>query len=259
MYPVLLELGPIKIHTYGFLIAIGFLAGVSVIKRLAARSHLNVDRVVDLSFWLLLVGFVGARILFVITRWEYFSSDLLGIFRVWEGGFVFFGGLISSTILAVWYVRKHRLPVWKMMDAMVPGLVLAHAFGRLGCLSAGCCYGRPTGTEFGIRLHSELVDYSLRGIPLHPTQLYESSALFVLFFILLFLFKRRVFDGQVILSYFIAYPIIRSIIEIFRGDIIRGFVIDDILSTSQFISIIVLTLAAIALVARLKQVKENKT
>jgi len=134
---------------------------------------------------------------------------------------------------------------------------VAHAFGRLGCLSAGCCYGKPTGGIWGIKLYSELVDPSMRGIYLHPTQLYESVSLFILFFGLLRVFSKKIFDGQVTLVYFMTYPILRSIIEVFRGDSIRGFVIEDILSTSQFISLLVFIGATVALVLRLKQVRSK--
>lgn len=136
---------------------------------------------------------------------------------------------------------------------MIPGLVIAHAFGRFGCLAAGCCYGKPTDSPLGIKLYSDLVDPAMRGIPLHPTQLYESFALFVLFAGLLWVSRKKVFDGQVVLTYFITYPIIRSVIEVFRGDLVRGFVIEDILSTSQFISLLVFLGATATLVVRLKK------
>lgn len=145
-----------------------------------------------------------------------------------------------------------------MIDIMSPGLVVAHAFGRIGCLSAGCCYGRPTDAPWGIKLFSDLVDETHRGIPLHPTQLYESSALFILYAGLMYIFKHRKFDGQVGLTYFMLYPIIRSIIEVFRGDSIRGFVIDGILSTSQFISILVFAGAFAMLSYRLKNAPLHK-
>lgn len=258
MYPVLIRLGPVPIHTYGFLIAVGFLVALAVMKRLAIRAKLDVERILDLAFWCLLVGFIGSRVLFVITRWADFSQDLVGILRVWEGGLVFLGGPIAVIPFFIWYTRKHRLPVWKTMDAMIPGLVVAHMFGRFGCLAAGCCYGKPTGSDWGIRLHSELVDISLRGIPLHPTQLYEATALGVLFAGLIFTFLRRKFDGQVVLTYFMAYPILRSVIENFRGDLIRGFVIEDVLSTSQFLSILIFLTATGALIYRLNTLKKGR-
>lgn len=255
MHPILIQIGSIPIHTYGFLIAMGFLVAIQVVKNLSTKAGLDVEKILDLSFWCLAVGFVGARILFVITRWDIFSHDLIGIFRIWEGGLVFFGGPIAALPFAVHYMRKHKIPLWRSMDAMVPGLVVAHAFGRLGCLAAGCCYGRPTGANWGIKLESELVDKALHGIYLHPTQIYESVSLFILFFGLLQVFKKKSFDGQVVFVYFMAYPIIRSIIEVFRGDQIRGFVIDGVLSTSQFISIFVFAISTFALIKRLAQVK----
>ncbi|MGZ3699928.1 MAG: prolipoprotein diacylglyceryl transferase [Bdellovibrionota bacterium] len=253
MHPLLFRIGPVPIHTYGFLIATGFLVALAVIRRLAALSKLDVERTLDLTFWSLMVGFLGARILFIITRFSDFVANPIAVFKVWEGGLVFLGGPIAVVPFLIWYVRKHKLPIWRTMDAMVPGLVIAHMFGRFGCLAAGCCYGKPTGTSFGIKLYSELVDPQLQGVNLHPTQIYEASALFILFWGLLWVFKRKHFDGQVFLTYAMAYPVIRSIIEVFRGDLIRGFVIDEVLSTSQFISIVVFLLAGTTLFWRLSQ------
>jgi phosphatidylglycerol:prolipoprotein diacylglycerol transferase len=243
MHPLLFELHfgdlTIPFHTYGLMIAIGFILGVTTVRSLSKRSGIDPDQCADLAFWLLLLGFVGSRVLFILTRLSYFLSNPLDMFKVWEGGLVFFGGLITSTFFAVWYFRKHKLNPWKMIDVLSPGLVIAHAFGRLGCLSAGCCYGRPTAAPWGIRMDSELVDFSLRGIPLHPTQLYEFLSLMILYFGLLVVFRKKRIDGQVGLTYFMTYPLIRSVIEIYRGDSIRGFLIEGILSTSQFISALV--------------------
>jgi phosphatidylglycerol:prolipoprotein diacylglycerol transferase len=258
MHPLLFKIGSVPIHTYGFLIAIGFLCAVLVIRKLSMRSGLNVEKTLDFTFWLLLVGFVGARILFIITKFDSFMADPADMFKVWQGGLVFLGGPIACVPFAIWYMKRNQLPLWRTMDVLVPGLVINHMFGRFGCLAAGCCYGKPTGSSFGIRLYSELVDQDLRGIPLHPTQLYEASALFILFLGLLWVFRRKSFDGQVVLTYFIAYPIIRSIIEVFRGDLIRGFVIDGILSTSQFLSLIIFAIATTVLVYRLKAIEQGK-
>ena len=255
MYPILINIGPIPIHTYGFMIAIGFLVALSVIKRLAIRSELDSEKILDLAFWGLLIGFLGARILFIITRFSFFMEDPLSMFKVWEGGLVFLGGPLAVIPFLIWYLRKNKFPVWKTLDVFPAGLVIAHAIGRFGCLAAGCCYGKPTGTSFGVRLYSDLVERHLQGIPLHPTQLYESFSLFILFLGLLYVFKRKVFDGQVALTYLLCYPIIRSVIEIYRGDLIRGFVIEDVLSTSQFISLIIFGVSLVLLILRLKQVR----
>jgi phosphatidylglycerol:prolipoprotein diacylglycerol transferase len=262
MHPLLFELhfGSLSIpfHTYGLMIAIGFILGVVTVRRLARSSGLDPDQCADLAFWLLLLGFVGSRALFVLTRFSYFLENPMDVFKVWEGGLVFFGGLISSTGFAIWYFRKHKLNSWKMVDLLSPGLVIAHAFGRLGCLSAGCCYGKPTGAPWGIRLESELVDFSLRGIPLHPTQLYEFVSLMILFAGLIWVFRTKRIDGQVGLTYFMVYPIIRSVIEVFRGDAIRGFVVEGLLSTSQFISALVFLAALMVLRFRLRILESKR-
>lgn len=262
MHPLLFELhlGSLSIpfHTYGLMIAIGFILGVITVRRLARRSGFDPDQCADLAFWLLLLGFVGSRVLFIFTRFSYFLENPMDVFKVWEGGLVFFGGLISSTAYAFWYFKKHKLNPWRMVDVLSPGLVIAHAFGRLGCLSAGCCYGSPTGAPWGIRLESELVDFSLRGIPLHPTQLYEFVSLMILFGGLIWVFRTKKIDGQVGLTYFMVYPLIRSVIEVFRGDTIRGFVIDGLLSTSQFISALVFVAALMVLRLRLKILESKR-
>ncbi len=244
MYPILFKIGPIPIHTYGFLVALGFLIAVYIIRTLAIRAKLDVDRVLDLTFWGLLVGFMGARLLFVITRFGSFMSDPISIFKVWEGGLVFYGGPLAVVPWAIWYMKKHKLPLWRTADVIVPGLTAGQILGRFGCISAGCCYGRPTGSTWGFKFYSELVDRHLHGVPLHPTQLYEAGGNVVILTGLLYLFKNKKFDGQVALTYFMAYPILRSFVETFRGDIIRGFVVEDLLSTSQFISILVFLGAA---------------
>lgn len=256
MHPILVQIGSLPIHTYGFLIAIGFIVATQVMQYNARRSGLDADKIQDLIFFGLVIGFIGARSVFVLTRFSYFMENPIDIFKVWEGGLVFYGGPLFGIPFIMWFAKKHKFPIWKTLDCLTPGLVIAHAFGRLGCLAAGCCYGKPTGSNYGIVLNSELVDPALRGIHLHPTQIYESVSLLILFVGLMVLFKRKRFTGQVTLVYLMTYPIIRSIIEIYRGDTIRGFIIDDVLSTSQFISVLVFIGALVLLIRRLKQEKQ---
>lgn len=255
MYPLLIKIGSVPIHTYGVMIALGFLGGALINRWLAKKIGIDPTFMIDTTFWGMMVGLIGARFVFVLTRLPYFFADPMSIFRVWEGGLVFYGGPIAVVIWGAWYLPKHRVNFWKFADCAIHGLVFGHILGRFGCISAGCCYGRPTGAEWGIRSYAELVEPQLRGIPLHPVQLYEAVALMILLAGLLWVFHRKVFDGQVLLTYAVVYPIIRSIVEIFRGDIIRGYVIDGVLSTSQFISVLVFIAASITLYLRLRQVR----
>ena len=248
MLPVLFNIGQFPVHTYGVLIAIGFLLAVWVVRSEAKRIGWPTELIVDFCFLALLIGFIGARIVFIFTRIGDFMADPKSMFYVWEGGLVFYGGPLLVAPWTIWFTKRHKLSFFKLGDISVQGLVLAHAFGRLGCIAAGCCFGKPTGMDWGFQFYSELVPSELQGVPLHPTQLYESLALFALFFYLRLRRKKVRFAGQLTLEYFLVYPIIRSIVEIFRGDVVRGFVIDDLISTSQFISIIVFLVATITYV-----------
>lgn len=239
MHPVLFEIVGFPIHTYGVLIATGFLLAVLVAKRDSEKIGLPGEKIVDLAFWCLLVGLIGSRILFVITRWEYFYENPLHVFYLWEGGLVFFAGPLTCIPFIYWYTKRYKLPRLKVLDILSHVIPLAHGFGRLGCLSAGCCHGKPTTGNWGIKLYSDLVEPGLRGVYLHPTQLYESVLLFSLFFLLRYLRRKQKFDGQILLYYLVFYSVIRSVVEVFRGDSIRGFVIPGVLSTSQFIALLV--------------------
>lgn len=240
MHPVLFQVGSITLYAYGFFIALGYLACLSTSVHLGKKEGFSPAVIADLAFYLLVTGFVGARLLFVITRWEDYAAAPLDIFKIWEGGLVFFGGLLGATTFCLWYLRRHQLPAWRVMDIGGISVPLAHAFGRIGCFFAGCCHGSACELPWAVRLHSDHVQENLRGVPIHPVQLYETFALFALVAFLYWLWQRRKFTGQIVLLYFMIYSVIRSVVEIYRGDSIRGFVIDGWISTSQFISILVL-------------------
>src|SRR5262249_40466571 len=132
MIPILLKIGDFPVHTYGFLIAAGFLLCVWVSKHEAERQGLPGEKLVDLGFWSLLIGMIGCRILYVATLWPYYSEHLKEIFYVWEGGLVFFGGPLLCLPFFMWYTKHHGLPRWKIIDIAAQAVPLAHAFGRLG-------------------------------------------------------------------------------------------------------------------------------
>ncbi len=250
MLPTLLELGPIVIHTYGFLVAVGFILGVRLTQRLGRARGVNPDQLADVCFWSLIIGLSGGRLLFVLTNWDYFSGDPLAIFRIWEGGLVFYGGAISAIIYCSVYFTVKKLNIWRSLDALMPGVVVAHLFGRLGCFSSGCCYGRPTESFLGVRFNSPVVEESLRGMRLHPTQLYEAFALGLILLVLLRLHRLKLFDGLVTLAYFMLYAVARFLVEYLRGDSERGYWVEGVLSTSQGIALIAFALAALILALR---------
>jgi phosphatidylglycerol:prolipoprotein diacylglycerol transferase len=247
--------GPFNLHTYGLLLALAFLAGLYVAARQAKRAGLDANRVTDMAVWVLIAGLIGAKLLLLAVDWRLYSRnprELLGMFQV---GGVFYGGLMGGMLIAWWYVRRYALPGWATGDALAPGLILGQAIGRLGCFAAGCCYGKPASVPWAVTFTDS---YAARAVgtpmdtPLHPSQLYESAAAFLLFLFLLWLADRKRFHGQVVLAYAAGYSVIRFALEFWRGDGDRGTVFGGVLSTSQAIAI-VLVLGAATLYVRLRK------
>ncbi|HEX8476184.1 MAG TPA: prolipoprotein diacylglyceryl transferase [Pyrinomonadaceae bacterium] len=251
MYPELFRIGGFPINTYGVLMALSFLAALFVVARLGERDGLPRERLYDLGLWMLLAGLIGSKILMLFVDpaykqnlWQLVSFDFLRSGGVWYGGFL--GGLSIGYVL----MRRYGLPWWKTADAFAPGVALGQSIGRQGCFAAGCCWGKPTGLPWGV--HFSEAGHEVTGVPiidingqplhLHPTQLYESFAVFGIFLFLLWLHRRKRFSGQIVLCYAALYGITRFTIEFFRGDPrgdIGGVSTLTGLSTSQIISLFV--------------------
>lgn len=236
MYPILLEFGFIKIFTYGLLVATGFFAAILLASHLGKKEGLDPQKIIDLCFYLLVSSLLGARLMYVIVEHKYFFANPLEIFKFWKGGLVYYGGLIFAMIVAVLYMKKKEMPVWKVADILAPSIAIGQAIGRWGCFFAGCCYGVKTGVPWAI-VFTDPNSLAPLGIPLHPTQIYLSLNAVVIFSILMWLSKRKSFDGQIIWAYGVLYSIGRFLIEYLRGDD-RGYAIESLFSTSQFIGII---------------------
>jgi phosphatidylglycerol:prolipoprotein diacylglycerol transferase len=190
---------------------------------------------------------VGAKILLFLSDFSYYSQnprEILSLSTLRSFG-VYYGGLLLSLAAAAWYLRRSGLPGWVTADLAAPGIALGQSIGRIGCLSAGCCYGKPAHVPWAITFTSKYAYENVGvplNIPLHPTQIYESVATFVLFLYLVWRLKQKHFTGQIILEYLILYSCARFVIEFFRDDE-RGFVFHDLLSTSQFIGILTVVAA----------------
>lgn len=236
MYPILLQIGSLKIHTYGVFIALAFLVGIVLAFREARRMGEQPDKILDLAFYVIVAAIVGSRLLYIIIYYEYYLENPLDILKIWNGGLVFYGGFIPALLVAVWYIRKNSMPMWKVTDIVAPSIAVGQAIGRIGCFFAGCCFGRETTLPWAVVFnHPECL--AKQGVPLHPTQLYSSANAFLIFLILTFVKRFKKFDGLLIWLYVLLYAITRSFIELFRGDA-RGAVVGGVLSTSQFIAII---------------------
>ena len=256
MHPELFRIGSFPVHTYGVFLALAFLSAILVAVRLGSRDGLPKERLYDLCLWMLLASLVGSKILMLFTEPEYRGNPLalLSLDFLRSGG-VFYGGLIGAVVTGYFLMRRYKLPWWKTADACAPGIALGNVLGRLRCFSAGCCWGKPTSAPWGVRfteLAHEITGVPA-GVPLHPTQLYESFSMLIVFFFLLWLHRHRRFNGQVILAYALLYSVIRFVIEFFRddprGDIL-GLTTLTGLSTSQMIGIVVGITSLLLLIKR---------
>lgn len=310
----------IPLHTYGIMIGLGFITAVTVASWMAVREWpgatglLRRDQLFDLAFYVFIGGIVGSRVLFVMVNWKDYAANPLSMFSL-GGGLVFYGGLIGATIASIWYARNNGIEFMRLADLAIPTVSLGQAFGRLGCFSAGCCWGdvtthakAPFAVEFpgpgaqnifgqvggtpslayssmaedsrwviestgevftqhvdgAVRISQWAVEHG-HTLPVHPTQLYESLGQIILFAVLMTARRWRRFHGQIFAMWLMCYAVLRTSVELFRGDLERGTIhglIPSIplgawynISTSQFISIAMFSFGAYLLVKNLRDLK----
>ena len=256
MYPELFRIGNFPINTYGVFLAIAFLCAILIAVRLARRDGLPAEKIYDLSLWMLLAGLVGSKILMLFTEPDYRDNPALFLsLDFLRSGGVWYGGLLGAVLAGYFLMKRYKLPWWKTADACAPGIAIGNFFGRQGCFAAGCCWGKPTSMPWGVKFTE--AGHQITGVPidahLHPTQLYESFGMLLVFVFLLWLHKRKRFDGQVILAYALFYSAIRFAIEFVRDDPrgdVFGLTSLTGLSTSQLISLVIGIWALILLIRR---------
>ena len=258
MFPRLFQIGSFSQSTYGVLVAVAFLVALTVISHLARRAGLNSDAVVNLGILCGLSAIVGAKIMMFLVDIPYYARNPGEIFSLssLQAGGVFYGGLIAALIAAWIYMRRHHLPALPTADVFAPGIALGHGIGRLGCFAAGCCWGRPTRLPWGVTftnpLSQQLVGVPL-GVPLHPTQLYESAAEFVIFGILYWRIRRQHAPGTIISLYLILYSTVRFLVEFVRDHPGEPNPFGGPLNTEQCISLFLVALGAAYFVRQVGQ------
>jgi phosphatidylglycerol:prolipoprotein diacylglycerol transferase len=249
MHPILVNLGPFTIYTYGVLLAAAYLIGLKLAMVRARARQLDSTRVLDLGVWIIISALVGAKLMLLAVDFQYFRANPRELLTLARSGGVFYGGLIFAVAVSMWYIRRHGLPLWTTCDVFAPGIALGHAIGRTGCLMAGCCFGRPTDVAWAITFTDPAAAANVGtplGVPLHPTQIYEAGAeLAILAFLLLTERRGRPFPGRTFWAYMLLYAISRFVIEFYRGDE-RGMALG--VSTSQFISLLIGPISIVMLV-----------
>lgn len=254
MYPILFEIGPLKVYTYGLMIAIGILVAYALAERRAKASGLNPKNLEMLTLSLLAGGFAGAKILYWITRIQDIPSDPSILYNLGDG-WVVYGGILGGILGGYLYCRAKGLRFWDWFDLIIPVVALAQGFGRLGCFFAGCCYGLETHAWYGITFPEGSL--APAGISLVPTQLMMSFFDFMLFFFLSWIWRRKKQPGECAGWYLILYSLGRFMMEYLRGDAIRGGV--GSFSTSQIIAVFTLIGGIAILVYGRKLMQKTET
>ena len=217
MHPTIVQFGNFAIHSYGLLLAVAFLVSIQIFLARGKARGIPEERLSTLSLLLLLLAIIGGRALFVFTHWADYAQDPLGIFRLWEGGLMLYGGYFLAISGGIVYVRRAGLPVWRIADAAAPSMAIGVGIGRLGCFFNGCCFGLPTHLPWGI--HFPPQSYSNAVFPgesLHPSQLYMAGAGFLLFVVTLALDRKPRFDGWLFWVYVALDATLRFVIDFTR-------------------------------------------
>ncbi|KPJ68453.1 hypothetical protein AMJ44_06465 [candidate division WOR-1 bacterium DG_54_3] len=217
MYPILFKIGPLSIHAYGFMIALAFLAGILLALYYAKKEGIRGEVILDLAIYIIIAGIVGARLLYVAAQWDLYKDDLLEIIMVQKGGLIFLGGFILAMLVTVWYAKAKGIPLLKLLDVLGPGTTLGYAIARVGCFLNGCCFGLPTKVPWGVVFPPGALAHSyFPGESIHPTQLYSSASMLLVFIIVVMLYRHKRFDGYIFFWWIILYSIYRFLVEFLR-------------------------------------------
>ncbi|MBI4345901.1 MAG: prolipoprotein diacylglyceryl transferase [Elusimicrobia bacterium] len=254
MFPRLLEIGSFHVASYGLFVALGYLAGILLLKRYREEMGLSEDRFWTLIYAVFFGAVLGGKLMFIALNWGQFSSGQLHLIRDFRYGFVFYGGFIGCLASGAWYARRLGVPFFANADYFALAGAVGHAIGRLGCLAAGCCHGAPTTLPWAITFRDPdcLVPDSLLGRPLHPSQLYEVLGnLLIAGAVWKLLAKRaegRVAAGTPFLVYIPLYALLRFLVEFTRADDRGGFLLG--LSPAQWTAVLLVAAALAAWVLR---------
>ncbi|HEU5147056.1 MAG TPA: prolipoprotein diacylglyceryl transferase [Chryseosolibacter sp.] len=258
MHPVIFEVGSFTLYSYGMMIAVGILAGMAYLI-VAGKKELGLtfDQANTLFLWVFLAAVVGGKL---FLFFEDPGGYIVRPGALLSGrGFVFYGSFLLAVPVMWIFFKRHNLPVYQMLDIMAITTCLVHMFGRIGCFLAGCCYGKPTESALAVVFTNPVCYAQPLNTPLYPTQLMEAGYILAVMLVLLWMKRRRRFHGQLFLSYLMLYAFGRFVLEFFRGDVGRGFVIQDYMSHSQFIALSVAVVVAIITALNYRKARHRST
>lgn len=258
MYPEIFSLGSLSVQGYGLMIFIGVILGYFYMLGNLKKHGLKSEDVSELFLWCFVSVVVGGKVFFWLENPGLYVENPSLLFRSFGNGFVFYGSFLATIPVLIFWFKKKGLDPWLAFDYSGIAGALVHAFGKLGCLMAGCCHGKVCDESIGIVFTNPKSHATPLDTPLYPTQLWDAGILFFSIALMVFLKNRKFFDGQLFLIYGIIYAIGRFVTEKYRGDEERGFVLNGLLSHSQAIALGVFSLCALMFVWRyLKTRKPN--
>lgn len=219
MHPEIFRIGPTPVYSYGLMLVISFALGILIAQRRAKARGIRAEAILDVTTVILLSSIIGSRFLYVVFHVEEFRGHWIDTINVFKGlaGLSMYGGIVLAVVLSVLYMRRKRLPVWQISDAIAPSIALGLGITRIGCLLNGCCFGQPTDLPWGITFPPGCVAWSVvGGAHIHPTQLYESIAGFLIFAIALLIDRRRLGQGSVLCVVLGLYGVVRFFVDFVR-------------------------------------------
>lgn len=262
MKPVLFQFEPpewmsflpdtVTVHSYGFMIGLGIIFAYLLAVQLGKSLQVDSDKTASIFFWVFLASVIGGKLFFYFENPSIYFSNPSKMITSPGNGFVFYGSLLFAIPTLVWFLKRSKIPVWDYLDIVAIYGPLLHLFGRIGCFMAGCCHGKVCSPEFGVVFTDPESSANFLNTPVYPTQLYSVFLLTSIIVFLLLFRKKKKFAGQLFLIYVLVYSLGRGIIEIFRGDEARGYIIDGILSHSQLIAIGIICVAGFIYLKRKK-------
>lgn len=251
MHPVLFHLGNFDVRIWGIMVSMGIIAGTYMAQRLARREGMDPELIFDFIIWGVVAGFLGARAWEMIFSWQNYVNDPLSALAFWNGGLSIQGAVAGGLLYTIWFIKKHDIKFWYFADILAPGLILGQAIGRIGCFFNGDAYGIPTQSWIGVIYSPDTPAYAAYGAtPLIPAELMEGAGDFAIMFLLLFLFKRRPFQGFVALMYFLLYSLLRFTLEFWRGD---SLLVDQTLKAAQVSSLAIAVIAVGLILFKLRK------
>jgi phosphatidylglycerol:prolipoprotein diacylglycerol transferase len=273
LYPILLKIGDVggfhlAVRSYGLMLAIAYILGILLAAYLASKRGYPANKFIDLGFWIVVSSIVGARLFYILLNLKAYFAHPVRIFQIWEGGLTFYGGFLLALVVSIWFMKRNKIRIWQGCDIVSISVALGYGITRIGCFLNGCCYGKPTGLPWGIVFPTpnfegmekapwylskfdptkpvaefNAAGYYYPGVSIHPTQLYSSLAGFIIFGILLLVYRKKRFDGQVFWLFVFLYSIYRFLVEFLRAD--KQPILFN-LTEMQYISIILFLVAILA-------------